>query len=291
MAASGPSPPTLERAMSLTRPDLTAAATALRGDDADALTRRLALCRLGAFAAAGTALAMGAAPAPAQGLARRRLDAVATDPASGRELYRQVHEQQLDAQGRVSTELTRYLSPEGREIARKTLDYRAHRTLPVFRMEQPGVKTAEGLLTHDGQSVEVFRRRAETETRRTLPLEAGQAVAADSGFDHLLVDAFDALVAGRTVPFSLVVAGQLDRYRFRARATGQAEVDGEPALQLRVEPDSLLRMLVDPIELTYARADRRLMRYVGVSNVQDPAKGEVYKRVALAWARPTPLAG
>lgn len=254
------------------------------------LSRRVAL---GAVACAGAALVLGGAarPASAQSGPRRRLDAVATDPASGRELYRQVHEQLLDAQGRVATEVTRYLSPEGREIARKTLDYRAHRTVPLFRMEQPGAKVAEGLLSHDGAQVEVFRRRADGETRRTLALEAGQAVAADSGFDHLLVDAFDALAAGRTVAFSLVVAGQLDRYRFRARATGNADVDGEAALQLRVEPDSLLRMLVDPIELSYARADRRLMRYVGVSNVQDPARGEVYKKVALAWAKPQAVAG
>jgi len=47
-------------------------------------------------------------------------------------------------------------------------------------------------------------------------------------------------------------------------------------VRFRVEPDSLLRWMVDPLELTYEPAQRKLVEYHGVSNLHDPATGKAY---------------
>ena len=47
-------------------------------------------------------------------------------------------------------------------------------------------------------------------------------------------------------------------------------------MELRVEPDSLLRLLVDPLRLSYDVGNHHLLEYVGVSNIHDPATGSAY---------------
>ena len=55
-----------------------------------------------------------------------------------------------------------------------------------------------------------------------------------------------------------------------------------------MEPDSLLRLLVNPIDIVYDAKGTRLLSYVGVSNIIDPASGQVYKQVRISYAGPVP---
>ena len=101
-------------------------------------------------------------------------------------------------------------------------------------------------------------------------------MAADSGFHSAIVENFDRLQKGETLKFQFGVAGQLDTYSFRCRKIGDTTFDGKPAIKLAVEPDSLLRLLVDRLDLTYEVSTRYLLEYRGVSNLQDPATGKAY---------------
>lgn len=251
--------------------------------------------RLRALATAGVLLAATAVvlaqQSPAQAPTRPassadRLVGFAHDAATQRFLYTEVHSFQRGVDGQVQTALTRYFDPQGREMARKTLDYRAHRWLPVFRLDVPAWKYAEGLLGQQGQ-ITLFKQDQGREQKATL--ERGNSLeAADSGFNHLLQDQWSALMRGNTVSFGLVVAGQLDRYRFRARRVGDVSIDGIGGVQLRIEPDSLLRLLVDPIDIVYDRQGERLLRYTGVSNILDPQTGQVFRKVTLRYSGPPP---
>jgi len=72
------------------------------------------------------------------------------------------------------------------------------------------------------------------------------------------------------------VAGNLDRYKFRARRVEDGQFQGRTAVRFRVEPDSLLRYLVSPLELMYDAESKKLLEYRGISNVHDPATGKAY---------------
>ena len=48
------------------------------------------------------------------------------------------------------------------------------------------------------------------------------------------------------------------------------------AVQFKIELDSLLRLLVDDLQLTYEPEARRLVAYRGISNVHNPATGKPY---------------
>jgi hypothetical protein len=204
------------------------------------------------------------------------------DAATQRLLYTEVHDQRLNADGSIQTALTSYVDPQGREMGRKKLDFRANRTVPVFRMDLPAQSYAEGI-SDVGPDVSAFKLDQGQEQRKRLPVSPG-IVAADSGFNQLLLDQMGRIKANETVAFKLIVAGNLDQYQFRARKVADTQLRGETALRIRVEPDSLLRWVVDPIELVYNAAGTRLLQYTGISNVLDPGTGKVFKRVQIDYS-------
>lgn len=216
----------------------------------------------------------------------QRVVGVAQELGNGRFLYTEVHDQVLAADGAVVTALTTYHAADGREFARKTLDYRQNRSVPAFRLDQPLHRYSEGLRLM-GDQAEVFKVDQGKEKRSQVQLGGG-LVAADSGFNQLLIDAMPRLRQGETLSFRLIVAGQTDQFRFRAKAIGEGRVEDEPALRLKVEPDSLLRWLVDPLELAYGLQPPRLLDYRGVSNILNPDTGEVYRKVRVSYPKELP---
>lgn len=206
------------------------------------------------------------------------------DPATQRVLYTEVHQLQLARDGSPRSGVTVYYDPQGQEIARKTVDYRQHRTVPVYRLELPAQGYSEGIAEVGRGEVLLFKNSTgKGREEERLPLPEG-AVAGDSGFNQLIMDMWPQLQRGQMVRFRLIVAGRLTDYAFRARHDGELTHEQQAATRIRVEPDSVLRLLVDPIELIYDRSGRRLLRYVGVSNILNPATGEVYRRVEINYS-------
>lgn len=143
-----------------------------------------------------------------------------------------------------------YRDPQGDVIARKSLDYSGSRHAPKVVMRD--------------------LRRDETTVVDMAPRED---LVVDAGFDNFVRSRWDTLAAGDTVRFSFRVVN-IDRVlSMKARARGNADCKDE-TLCLGVEVDSFfLGLLTDPIELTYARDTRRLLRFRGVSNLKAPDGG------------------
>lgn len=215
-----------------------------------------------------------------------RLLGFVRDADTQRYLYTEVHELVPGPDGAVQTGVTTYYDAQGREIARKTLDYRANRTVPVYRLDMPAQKYSEGIEANKPQAL-LFKLDKGKEERKAMALDGG-LVAADSGFNQLLLDQWPRLQAGERVTFGLIVAGNTDRYRFRARKTGDTTVAGQAAASVLVEPDSMLRLLVDPIELVYDAKGSKLLAYKGLSNIIDAATGKVFKKVSITYGGPAP---
>ncbi|NBY52327.1 MAG: hypothetical protein EBQ53_01255 [Betaproteobacteria bacterium] len=229
-------------------------------------------------------LALSAGNAMAESV---RFYGYATDLDSGKYLYTELHEQQVES-GQVQTATITYFDASGRQVSKKTLDYRQNRTIPLFREEIPDQGYVEGIRAVSAGSLDLLKiTREKGDQSRPLAIPKG-VVAADSGFNHLIQDNLPKLLAGETVQFHLVVAGKLDAYHFRAKRVGDASFEGAPAALLRVEPDSLLRLLVDPLDLVYDPVSRRLLEYRGVSNILDPATSKVYKRVRISYSAKPP---
>lgn len=211
----------------------------------------------------------------------------ARDAASGRYLYAEEHSQRYDGTRWLGGTI-RYVDPAGRVLGEKTLDFSRDRYIPLMRysLQAPPHGEAITAVTADSMALE---RRSEGR-RETATLKRQDNMAADSGFNAWLVDHLDELAAGKALSLNFVVVGRLDVYRFRVRKTGELQREGERAVALVVEPDSLLRYLVDPLRVVYGLESRRLLQYQGLSNLVNPATGKpwqveiVYPRQVPVWA-------
>ena len=208
----------------------------------------------------------------------------AYDLASGKYLYTEVHSPVFEGGKEVASTI-RYYTPDGKEIGKKTLDYRADAYVPKFRFDLPGEGYAEAI-TGNGETIDMLKISGKgKEKRKSIPRAEGLN-AADSGFNHAVQDNLAKLVKGEAVNFKFAVAGQLDSYRFKISKVGSGVFEGKPAVKLLVQADSLLRYVAPDLNLLYDADAKRLREYKGVSNIHDPASGKAYNARIVYFAKP-----
>ena len=216
------------------------------------------------------------ATATAAGEETLKFRGYAYDLASNRFLYTELHQQRIVDQRWLGGTIV-YVAPDGSEIGRKALDFSQDPFVPLYRLDlKPRGGYAEGISSLSAGRIEMTRRGYGARDVERASVKRPQHVAADSGLHAYIREHFSELLAGQTVRFVFAVAGNLDAYKFRVRRLSDTTFEGQPAVRFRVEPDSLLRWLFAPLELTYETGQRRLLEYRGLSNLHDPATGKAY---------------
>lgn len=208
----------------------------------------------------------------------------AYDLATGKYLYTEVHQPVFEG-GREVASTIRYYTPDGKEVGKKTLDYRADTYVPKFRFDLPAEGYAEGI-TANGEAIELLKISGKGKPEKRKSIQRQGFTAADSGFNHAVQDNLGKLVKGELVSFRFAVAGQLDSYRFKIRKVGEGTFEGKPAVKLLVQADSLLRFVAPDLNLLYDPASKRLLEYKGVSNIHDPVSGKAYNARIVYFSKP-----
>jgi hypothetical protein len=204
--------------------------------------------------------------------------------ASGKYLYTEVYRENVDG-GHWQGGETRYYGTDGALIADKVYTFPQDPYIPIYSLNQPAEKYSEGISSLGSADVDVHRSTAERGPQAATVPRATQ-MAADCGFHSYVVAHFAELMAGKKLKFRFVVAGQLAAYDFRAERIADIRFEDHPAVQLKIEPDSLLRFLVSPLVLTYDPRDHRLLEYRGVTNVINPATGKAYNARISYYTQP-----
>ncbi|TJY65208.1 hypothetical protein E4T66_03015 [Sinimarinibacterium sp. CAU 1509] len=208
----------------------------------------------------------------------------AYDLQSGRYLYTEVHRQRIEGDQWVGGTIS-YYAPDGSSLGIKRLDFSGDTFVPVYRMALQRPMYVEAI-TDNGSMIQMQRRVGAGGKLEQKPLEQGADMTADSGFHSYLLAHFGDLMRGETVHFRMVVAGSLDAFKFRARRIDDTRFEGRDAVRFKVELDSLFRLLIDPLELTYDPQTRDLLEYRGISNLRDPATGEAYVARIAYYSKP-----
>lgn len=205
----------------------------------------------------------------------QRFYGYAYDLKTGAYLYTEVHAQRVE-HGRWLGGSIDYYRPDGTPFGHKTLDFRNDEFVPVYRLELPAQGYMEAI-TDNRERVTLERREGRDAKVERKTIDKLAPMCADSGFHSCLRANFERLQAGETLRFALAVAGSLDSFRFRAKKVGETQVGGRRAIRLKVEPDSLLRLLAGPLELVYEPQERKLLEFRGTSNIPDPKTGKPYQ--------------
>ncbi len=184
-----------------------------------------------------------------QGVARGSDGAVA---------YVETHEVRMSG-GNVTSAETRYDHPDGRTIARLVSAYAPGSFAPDYEFQDLRTGAREAV-RRDPDGV----RLQDGEKARLLPLPVDVPLVAGQGLDRYARAHLDELARGEVLKVSLALPGRLDTFGFQLR--GEKLASG--LVRVRFEPTSFfLRVLAPSLEGEYDPGTRRLVRYVGVSNV------------------------
>jgi hypothetical protein len=205
-----------------------------------------------------------------QGIARSSDGAVA---------YVETHEVRISG-GSVTSAETRYDRPDGRTIARLTSAYAPGSFAPDYEFKDLRSGAREAVrLAPDGV------RLQDGDRTKVLPLPLDMPLVAGQGLDRYARAHLDALARGEVLKVSLALPGRLDAFGFQLR--GERLESGR--IRVRFEPSSFfLRLLAPSLEGEYDPATRRLVRYVGVSNVAAEDGSPQQVEISYSYAEPEP---
>lgn len=204
-----------------------------------------------------------------------RYDGTASDLRSGQFYYTEEHEEWQNGNQLSETQIT-YKDEIRNTIVIKKIDYSKSKTHPDFRQEDLRDGYLEGATTVGGVTEMVFRknRRKSIEIKK---IRIPEPVVIDGGFTNFVKLHWKDLENGETISFNFAVPSQLDYFAFKMSKARETTFNGKRAVIYKMELDHpILRALVSPIVLTYNMSSRRLMKYEGISNINDK-KGKSYQ--------------
>ncbi len=205
----------------------------------------------------------------------------AHDVQTGKVLYTEQYDVQVE-NGRWLSGTTRYVLPSGRQLAERKFDFSSDRYVPLLSLDETDPDYHEGISKIDRDKVEAYQTR--DGQHRTASLDRTKDAVADCGSQVYVTDHLDDLQAGRTLHFTLIVPGRLDSFKLRASKTKDVEVDGHRAIRVRIELDSMLSLVLSPIELVIDPQTRRILEYTGITTIKDPATKKSYTaRIVFAY--------
>lgn len=191
------------------------------------------------------------------------IDGDARAPDRSRLLYREHHLIRQDGD-RTVERLVLYRCPDGRAFARKRIDYRTSALAPDFTLvDARGHR--EGLRRQDGRIL-VW---SGDDAPRALSSPDGPLVA-DAGFDEYLRRHWAAATSGKPQHIAFAVPTYGRSLAFKVRGQPARNATGPHRFELRL--DGLLGRLAPAIRVEYDD-QRRLRRFVGLTNIRD-ARGE-----------------
>jgi hypothetical protein len=195
---------------------------------------------------------------------------IATDLKSNKFYYLEEHMETIDHHVLKQT-VIQYKDSAGAVIAKKTINYSGNKVTPVFEQNDYRDGYTEGV-SFTGDKLVLKFRKSNKETLKTKSIDRPANLVVDGGFNYYIKGNWAELAAGNTKVFNFAVPSQLDYFSFRLYKDSQQNDE----IVFKMEPDNyLLRKLVDPIRVTYKVSTRRIIKYEGLSNINDK-KGKSY---------------
>lgn len=221
--------------------------------------------------------------------AERSIVGYAYDRASGELVYTEAHREVAADEETLLVSV--YRTPDGRPFARRELRFPsdAPDAQPDFELIDERIGYREGVEAA-GDAYLVHRAEDEGDRVEKLVAPRQRPIVIDAGFDRFIRRSWDQLQAGDTLRFDFVSCDRLSLIALRLTKRGRRTTPFGPASDFVLEPNNwFIRLLVEPIVITYLDADRSLLTYDGVSNVKRPGGGNYVVRIEFPPTERVPL--
>lgn len=191
---------------------------------------------------------------------------IATNVNTGLFAYAEEHQNVFNPHGDLVSTLTQYFDSNHKLFAEMRSDYPAHFALPntFFHDFRNGAQDGSRW-TPSG--LELFTKDHLGAPTRLKTFTHLENRVVGQGFNHFLKTKFTELDDRQIVRVILQLPLRLNEYSFRVR---KVETPEPNRLRLKLEADSwFLRLIAPSVTLEYAKAEGRLLRYEGRSNIVD----------------------
>jgi hypothetical protein len=213
-------------------------------------------------------------------------EAVARDPDNQRALYKEQHWIRFSELVPIER-LVVYRCMDGTAFARKRVNYQPSAQAPAFEFIDARKGYVEGLRYKQNKAALWFQPPGAVAERNTLL--ATNNLVADAGFNEFIRINWLKLRAGKALPLYFAVPTRLQAYKFNLRQVSESQFSGVPAVTYQLKLAGLLSLLTDPIEVTYDKSSKRLLRFQGLSNLRNDA-GQFDLMAQIDFPQPTRVA-
>lgn len=194
----------------------------------------------------------------------------AYDARSGTLAYSE-HHQEWWQDGRMIRDTVTYRNVDDIVLGEKHIDFQMSESAPDFRLRNVITGHSESARTVSNR-LEVSFREIDGEPMKMERLMLPEGAIVDAGFDRFIERNWTALIQGETLVRPFLVPSRLEFLDFRIKRTDDGLTRKRAKFELSID-SSFLRLFVSDITVTYDTTDRRLLEYVGISNIRD-AKGD-----------------
>lgn len=195
-------------------------------------------------------------------------EGIARDPQNLRPLYREQHWIRLIDMMPVER-LVLYRCMDGTAFARKRVNYLPSAQAPAFEFVDVRRGYLEGLRYKQNQAALWYQPPGKVPEKNALMTVKN--LVADAGFNEFIRINWPKLRAGNALPLHFAVPTRLQAYKFNLKQTRESQFAGVAAVTYQLKLSGLWSLLADPIEVTYEKSTKRLLRFQGLSNLRNDA--------------------
>ena len=213
-------------------------------------------------------------------------EGVARDPKNQHVLYKEQHWIRFNDVLPVER-LVIYRCMDGTAFARKRVNYQPSAQAPAFEFVDARKGFVEGLRYKQNKAALWFRPPGAVLAKNAFL--AVKNLVADAGFNEFIKLNWPKLRSGKALALQFAVPTRLQAYKFNLKQIAESQFAGVPAVTYQLKIAGLLSLIADPIEVTYDKSSRRLLRFQGISNLRDDA-GEFDLMAQIDFALPARVA-
>ncbi len=205
-------------------------------------------------------------------------------PGTDQVLFYEYSEFELDSLGFIIQRRVEYRLPDGSLKSVKVVDYDAEPAwTPSFTYEDYQLNSTVGVL-HDGNDAKLFRRLDDSLQEQGIELIYENTVI-DAGFDAYIQFVWPRLLNNEVVAFDVLSPLKFSRYAFELKMKEPSENLCFIEMSLDWWPISLF---IDPVQLTYDCATKKLLRYQGLTNLRDSDNNQYRADIHYQWLKEYP---
>ncbi|WP_163834630.1 hypothetical protein [Spartinivicinus ruber] len=186
----------------------------------------------------------------------------AVDHKTRQPLYQEHHQFNINQLTQVPiTDTVKYYGPNDQLLAKKTVNYKLPKT--------PNIEFIDYRLNYQQRSqvidnTIIITEKVENKIITNTQTLLDKNTIVDAGFDSMIKLNWQPLTQDKNIKFRFIALFNGKSYGFVAKKIQQSEATVSFHLAL---DNMLLRWIADPIEVTYNKQTKRLLRYQGISNL------------------------